>query len=222
MPARCPASRPVPGNALMRGSWPGQRAARLWRRALAVSERAVAAGALVPLRTERVPHPSSAPFVLRRLLSSTPKHLRAGGPKPNPFLPWEPLLQVELLGESHVVVGLRHPHPETAVVAEAATMAVGPLSHGAFVRLLERADVVLTDSGGVQEECVALGRRALVLREETERPEGVASGHLVLVGTDVGRIVAGVVGDAAAVGVGACPYGEGASGEAIAAVLLVD
>ncbi|MEA5475054.1 ATP adenylyltransferase [Synechococcus sp. CCY9201] len=94
----------MPGNSLMRGTRPGQRAARLWRRALAVSERALAAGALVPLRTERVPHPSSAPFVLRRLLSSTPKHLRAGGPKPNPFLPWEPLLQVELLGESHVVL----------------------------------------------------------------------------------------------------------------------
>lgn len=119
-----------------------------------------------------------------------------------------------------VVMAIEHPHPATAGVAEAATVAVGPLGHGAFVRLLEAVDVVLTDSGGVQEECVALGRRAWVLREETERPEGVRSGHLVVVGTGVEAVVA-------AVGVGkvdgfvdAAPYGDGRAGEGIAAVLL--
>lgn len=127
---------------------------------------------------------------------------------------------VERLGRDHVVIAMRHPHPATAAVAEAASLAVGPLSHGAFVRLLGAVDVVLTDSGGVQEECVALGRRAWVLREETERPEGVASGHLVLVGTAVEGIVGAVGGEAGRVGVGPCPYGEGDSGDRIADVLI--
>ncbi|MEB3263902.1 MAG: ATP adenylyltransferase [Synechococcus sp.] len=87
------------------GASPGvERAGLFWRRALEVSETAEASGALVPLRTETLELPAAAPFVLRRLLSRTPKHLRAGGPKPNPFLPWEPQLQVELLGEGHVVL----------------------------------------------------------------------------------------------------------------------
>ncbi|MFY8148481.1 MAG: ATP adenylyltransferase [Prochlorococcaceae cyanobacterium] len=81
----------------------------LWRRALEVSEEAQACGALVPLRTETVVSEGTEPFVLRRLLSRTPKHLRAGGPKPNPFLPWEPRLEVELLGEGHVVLLNKYP-----------------------------------------------------------------------------------------------------------------
>lgn len=80
------------------------RAEQYWQKALAHSERARAVGALVPLRTELLALPNLEPFRLRRLLSQTPKHLRAGGPKPNPFLPWEPDLQVELLGSSHVVL----------------------------------------------------------------------------------------------------------------------
>ena len=58
-----------------------------------------------------------------------------------------------------------------------------------FVALLKRATVVLSDSGGVQEEAPALGKPVLVLRETTERPEGVAAGVARLVGTDTRRIV---------------------------------
>jgi len=72
--------------------------------ALERSHAAEASGALVPLSTELVQHPSWPPFTVRRLLSRTPKHLRSGGPKPNPFLPWDPALEVQRLGEEHVVI----------------------------------------------------------------------------------------------------------------------
>lgn len=66
---------------------------------------------------------------------------------------------------------------------------IEPLDYPHFVRLLTIADIMLTDSGGVQEEAPALGKPVLVMRETTERPEGVAAGTARLVGTDVTRIV---------------------------------
>jgi len=76
----------------------------LERQALERSQTAEACGALVPLNTACLDDAAWHPFQLRRLLSRTPKHLRAGGPKPNPFLPWEPALEIERLGQSHVVL----------------------------------------------------------------------------------------------------------------------
>jgi UDP-N-acetylglucosamine 2-epimerase (non-hydrolysing) len=67
---------------------------------------------------------------------------------------------------------------------------VEPLDYPHFARLLSISHLVLTDSGGVQEEAPALGKPVLVLRETTERPEGVAAGTARLVGTDADRIVA--------------------------------
>jgi UDP-N-acetylglucosamine 2-epimerase (non-hydrolysing) len=64
-----------------------------------------------------------------------------------------------------------------------------PLGYGAFVRALESAALVLTDSGGVQEECTALGKPVLVLREHTERPEAVEAGVAEVVGTNSQAIV---------------------------------
>jgi UDP-N-acetylglucosamine 2-epimerase (non-hydrolysing) len=66
---------------------------------------------------------------------------------------------------------------------------IEPLDYPHFVRLLAIAEIMLTDSGGVQEEAPALGKPVLVMRETTERPEGVAAGTARLVGTDVTRIV---------------------------------
>lgn len=77
--------------------------------ALARSDAAECSGALVPLATERLALPSAEPFVVRRLLSATPKHLRRCGPKPNPFLPWEVALEVQTLGTSHVVLLNKYP-----------------------------------------------------------------------------------------------------------------
>lgn len=64
-----------------------------------------------------------------------------------------------------------------------------PLAYDAFLAALKKAWLVLSDSGGVQEESTALGKPVLVLRKETERPEGVKAGTLKLVGTDRARIV---------------------------------
>ena len=114
---------------------------------------------------------------------------------------------------------MQHPHPETHVVAEAAELAIPPLGHGAFLRLLEAVDVVWTDSGGVQEECVALGRKAWVLREETERPEGVRSGHLELMGTEVATLVNCGLHARQGPVPAASPYGTGDAGRRIADVL---
>jgi len=67
---------------------------------------------------------------------------------------------------------------------------VAPLAYPEFVHLMRRATLVLTDSGGIQEEAPSLGKPVLVLRELTERPEGVDAGVAVLVGTDEDRIIA--------------------------------
>lgn len=66
---------------------------------------------------------------------------------------------------------------------------IDPLDYPHFVRLLAISDLVLTDSGGVQEEAPSLGKPVLVMRETTERPEGIAAGTARLVGTDKARIV---------------------------------
>jgi UDP-N-acetylglucosamine 2-epimerase (non-hydrolysing) len=64
-----------------------------------------------------------------------------------------------------------------------------PLDYLPMVHLLKRARLVLTDSGGLQEEAPSLGVPVLVMRDVTERPEGVQAGTVVLVGTDINRIV---------------------------------
>jgi UDP-N-acetylglucosamine 2-epimerase (non-hydrolysing) len=64
-----------------------------------------------------------------------------------------------------------------------------PLDYLPLVHLLKAATLVLTDSGGIQEEATSLGKPTLVLRNVTERPEGVQAGVLKLVGTDPARIV---------------------------------
>jgi UDP-N-acetylglucosamine 2-epimerase (non-hydrolysing) len=67
---------------------------------------------------------------------------------------------------------------------------VEPLDYISFVKLMRRSYMVLTDSGGVQEEAAALGKPTLILRSETERPESVDVGTAKLVGTEAERIIA--------------------------------
>lgn len=70
------------------------------------------------------------------------------------------------------------------------TFFLEPLEYMSFVYLMEKASVVLTDSGGIQEEAPGLGKPVLVMRDTTERPEAVQAGTVKLVGTDYDRIVA--------------------------------
>ena len=96
-----------------------------------------------------------------------------------------------------------------------------PLDYGAFVTAMRRAFLILSDSGGVQEEAPALGKPVLVLRDETERPEAVAEGVVELVGTDQERIVArtsALLDDEDAyrrMAKGTSPYGDGRAAERI-------
>ena len=69
---------------------------------------------------------------------------------------------------------------------------IEPLEYLPFVWLMDSADVILTDSGGIQEEGPSLGKPVLVMRTVTERPEAVEAGTVMLVGTDKGKIVDGV------------------------------
>ncbi len=87
-----------------------------------------------------------------------------------------------------------HPNPAVRAAADCAAgcpnlLLLEPPEPLAFHALLSRAALVLTDSGGVQEEAAALGKPTLVLRETTERQEGVDAGCLLLVGTDEARIL---------------------------------
>ena len=91
-----------------------------------------------------------------------------------------------------------HPNPQVRSVMDAIlgqnprVAMIGPQDYPHFVRLLDLCHLVLTDSGGVQEEAPGLGKPVLVMRETTERPEGVMAGTAKLIGSDEDRIVAEV------------------------------
>ena len=103
---------------------------------------------------------------------------------------------------------------------------IEPLPYVPFVDLMRRAAVLVTDSGGIQEEAPSLGKPAIVMRARTERIEGVESGAVRLVGTDEARIVSEVVSvlDGAEVAQAAVnpanPYGDGNASARIAAATL--
>jgi len=105
---------------------------------------------------------------------------------------------------------------------------IEPLGYVEFVALMARAYVILTDSGGIQEEAPALGKPVLVLREKTERPEAVEAGTARLVGTDADRIVREteiLLDDEAEYARRSRvhnPYGDGHASERIRDVLLAD
>ncbi len=102
---------------------------------------------------------------------------------------------------------------------------LAPLDYARFVDLMRRATLILSDSGGIQEEAPGLGKPVLVLRDRTERPEAIEAGTALLVGTDYDRIVGEVdrlLGDEAAyhaMAVARNPFGDGRAAERIADAL---
>lgn len=150
----------------------------------------------------------------------------------------EPFRQVCLaireLADAHPDIHLLYPvHPNPNVAVPAREMLGGhpritlcePLDYLPFVAAMKRATLVLTDSGGVQEEAPALAKPVLVMRRETERPEAVAEGVVRLVGPDREAIVAEagrLLRDPAAyarMARGTSPYGDGHAAGRIAAIL---
>lgn len=103
---------------------------------------------------------------------------------------------------------------------------IDPLDYLSFVRLMQRAYVILTDSGGVQEEAPSLGKPVLVMRDVTERPEAIAAGTVQLVGTNADRIIAAVVqlydrrADYLQASQANNPYGDGLACERIVDTLM--
>lgn len=103
---------------------------------------------------------------------------------------------------------------------------VEPLDYRDMVHMMQAATLILTDSGGLQEEAPSLGKPVLVLRETTERPEGIAAGTCLRVGTDHRRIVEEVSRlleneeAYAAMSKAANPYGDGKAAKRIAEALL--
>jgi UDP-N-acetylglucosamine 2-epimerase (non-hydrolysing) len=111
------------------------------------------------------------------------------------------------------------------LAGEPRVLLLPPLPYLGFVALLDRAALVLTDSGGLQEEAPTFGKPVLVLRTVTERPEGISAGVACLVGTDPDRIAAEtlrLLRDRAALArmsAIASPYGDGLASTRIAVVL---
>ncbi len=91
-----------------------------------------------------------------------------------------------------------HPNPNVAEIMRPALSEIDnvaliePLDYLNFVAMMAASDIVLTDSGGIQEEAPSLGKPVLVMRDTTERPEGVSAGTAKLVGADKDRIVSEV------------------------------
>ncbi|MEK6542459.1 MAG: UDP-N-acetylglucosamine 2-epimerase (non-hydrolyzing) [Pseudomonadota bacterium] len=124
-----------------------------------------------------------------------------------------------------------HPNPHVRPVMEAMlgdhpdVALIEPLDYPHFVRLMAMSELVLTDSGGVQEEAPSLGKPVLVMRDTTERPEGVAAGTARLVGTDEEGIVCGIftlLNDKSAYSAMARahnPYGDGTAAQKIARII---
>ena len=124
-----------------------------------------------------------------------------------------------------------HPNPNVRKVMDSALSGlpnvamIEPLDYPHFAHLLGLAEIMLTDSGGVQEEAPALGKPVLVMRETTERPEGVTAGTAKLVGTDSDRIVTEIftlLDDKAAYEAMARahnPFGDGTSARQIVEIL---
>ena len=141
------------------------------------------------------------------------------------------LISLARRGEVAINVVL-HPNPQVSQAMfnllndEPRVRLIAPLGHGAMIEAMRRADLILSDSGGVQEEAPALGVPLLVLRDSTERLEGVTAGNALLVGTDTARIVdavSGLLADRAALAVMAIPrlpFGDGQSAPRIAALML--
>jgi UDP-N-acetylglucosamine 2-epimerase (non-hydrolysing) len=114
-----------------------------------------------------------------------------------------------------------HPSPRVAPIAREilggmpGVVLVDPIDYGEMVAAVRGSAFVLTDSGGLQEEAPCIGKPVLVMREETERPEGLAAGTLALVGHDRDRIVAAARllledrGAYAAMAHARNPYGDG-------------
>lgn len=126
-----------------------------------------------------------------------------------------------------------HPNPQVQKVVQQLLdhpniFLLDPLDYPSFVYLLERSSIILTDSGGVQEEAPALGKPVFVLREQTERPEAVEAGAVHLIGTNEDNITEALTAQLSGLASGDSvmqpifPYGDGSAARQIAHILKME
>lgn len=137
---------------------------------------------------ERLGFSSGTPTANGRLLILVTSHRRENWGQPIKDLCRAIVQIVAVYPEAQVAFSV-HPNPQVQEIVRAELAGVQrvhllePLAYEPFVRLMQRAHILVTDSGGIQEEGTALGKPVLVWRDTTERPEGVKAGVLKIVGT---------------------------------------
>ena len=130
------------------------------------------------------------------------------------------LIDFVLHPNTHVAATMRHLLDSTRGIS-----LIPPCSQGELIRRMQEAELILSDSGGIQEEAAALGAPLLILREKTERPECIESGNARLVGTSTERIIAEVRRlfenpfERLAMARPAFPFGDGSAGQLIASII---
>jgi UDP-N-acetylglucosamine 2-epimerase (non-hydrolysing) len=142
------------------------------------------------------------------------------------------LRAVAASGDDVEIVYPVHPNPRVRAVVDRTLRGaprvhlIEPVRYEQLLFLMDRSEVLLTDSGGIQEEGPSLGKPVLVMRDVTERPEGVEAGVAILVGTSTERIVVETTrllddpGAAAAMRARENPYGDGHASARIAEIAL--
>ncbi|MGQ9487318.1 MAG: non-hydrolyzing UDP-N-acetylglucosamine 2-epimerase [Armatimonadota bacterium] len=188
------------------------------------------------LMVAEMPYPMTDPLLQQAIASPLRTVLLTAHRREN----WgEPLKRictaVKMLVERFDEIQVVFPMHRNPLVCQTATEVLGnvprviltePPDYAPFVKLMQSSYLILTDSGGVQEEAPSLGKPVLVLRETTERPEGVEAGTARLVGTDIERIVAEasrLLSDETAyqqMARAVNPYGDGKAAGRIRQVLL--
>lgn len=140
------------------------------------------------------------------------------------------LQQLAARGDTALIYPM-HPNPNVSEIMRPALSEIDnvaliePLDYPNFVAMMEAAEIVLTDSGGIQEEAPSLGKPVLVMRDTTERPEGVEAGTALLVGANaqaITREVSRLLDNAAdydAMAKAHNPYGDGTASSQIAEII---
>ena len=184
--------------------------------------------ALLETAAECPAAPAGFPAVRRPILLTAHRRENFGGPLR------EALLAIRAFVDAAPDTGVFFPvHPNPAARSVAVEMLSGhdrivlaePASYREIVGAMQRAWLVVTDSGGLQEEAPALGKPVLVLRDVTERPEAVAVGAARVIGTEHERVLQALLGlhrDAAAyqrMATPVFPYGDGRAAQRIVAAL---
>lgn len=131
----------------------------------------------------------------------------------------------EIVYPVHLNPNVREP-VQRLLADEPSIHLIEPLDYLPFIALMDRAYLILTDSGGIQEEAPSLGKPVLVMRDTTERPEGIQAGTVKLVGTNERLILAeaaALLDDPAfyqRMATASNPYGDGHAAERIVSVIL--